>query len=96
MIFIVYNTLFRLIRDAQASNSAAVLKMHSADLGLLVAVEIGVVFIFPPKSDEDENFVRWQNSRAIVVSNGKLLVHSLVIIYTYVAARKTINNFIIV
>uniref|UniRef100_A0A1I7S9F5 Cilia- and flagella-associated protein 43 n=2 Tax=Bursaphelenchus xylophilus TaxID=6326 RepID=A0A1I7S9F5_BURXY len=42
--------------------------MDSSDAGLVVCVEIGVIFIFPPRSD-DENFNRWTNSRAIVVDS---------------------------
>lgn len=60
----------RLIADAQEANRAAVVRMHSSDKGLLVCVEIGVVFIFPPV-DEDDKRARWKNSKAIVVSNLK-------------------------
>jgi hypothetical protein len=57
----------RLIADAQQANRAAVVRMHSSDQGLLVCVEIGVVFLFPPL-DEDDKQARWRNSKAIVVS----------------------------
>ncbi|CAD5212964.1 unnamed protein product [Bursaphelenchus okinawaensis] len=58
----------KLIADAQKSNKAGVIKMSSSDSGLVVCVEIGVIFIFPPRSDE-ESTNRWKNSRAIVIDS---------------------------
>ncbi|KAI6183562.1 hypothetical protein M3Y97_00502100 [Aphelenchoides bicaudatus] len=66
-----------LIADAQQANRASVVRMHSSDQGLLVCVEIGVVFLFPPL-DEDDKQARWHNSKAIVIESlSSTLCHRL-------------------
>lgn len=45
-----------------------VTQMFSCDSGMLVYVQIGVIFIFPPASKMPQ-ISRWKNSRAIVVNN---------------------------
>ncbi|KAI6223182.1 hypothetical protein M3Y95_00862400 [Aphelenchoides besseyi] len=59
----------KLIADAQQANRAAVARMYATEQGLLVCVEIGVVFVFPPSDDEEDRTARWRNSKAIVVSD---------------------------
>ncbi|KAI6230519.1 hypothetical protein M3Y99_00624300 [Aphelenchoides fujianensis] len=59
----------KLIADAQQANRAAVAQMYATDRGLLVSLEIGVVFVFPPADDEEDRAARWRNSKAIVIES---------------------------